>query len=159
MLSRLDIAFLPRSKCLLISWLQSLSALIVEPPKIKSVTVSIASPTIWHEGMGPDAMILVFWMLMVNENCFLESCTNISFRYDITWNYFTKCTLALCSPDATHNRKFPIYSLFLGWRVIHPLIPWLSSLASLGNIFLSLKHSADFLWYPLGHWSRDLIYA
>ena len=63
MLSRLVLAFLPRSKCLLISWLQSPSALLLESPKIKSVTVSIVSPSICHEVMGPDAMILVFWML------------------------------------------------------------------------------------------------
>ena len=60
MLSRLLITFLPRSKCLLLSWLQSPSAVILEPPKIKSVTVSIVSPSICHELMGPDAMILVF---------------------------------------------------------------------------------------------------
>ena len=59
MLSRLVITFLPRSKCLLISWLKSPSAVILEPPKIKSATVS---PSISHEVMGPDAMILVFWM-------------------------------------------------------------------------------------------------
>ena len=60
MLLRLVIAFLPRSKCLLISWLQTPSALILEPPKIKSVAVSIVSPSICHEVMGLDAMILVF---------------------------------------------------------------------------------------------------
>ena len=60
MLSRFVIAFLPRSKHLLISWLQSPSAMILEPPKIKSLTVSIVSPSICHEGMGPGAMILVF---------------------------------------------------------------------------------------------------
>ena len=60
MLSRLVITFLPKSKHLLISWLQSPSAVIWEPPKIKSATVS---PSICHEVMGPDAMILVFWML------------------------------------------------------------------------------------------------
>ena len=60
MLSRLVITFLLRSKHLLISWLQSPSAVILEPPKIKSVTVSIISPSICHEVMGPDAMILVF---------------------------------------------------------------------------------------------------
>ena len=59
-LSRLVITFLPRSKCLLISWLQSPSALILEPQKIKSATVSTVSPSICHEVMGPDAMILVF---------------------------------------------------------------------------------------------------
>ena len=60
MLSRLVIAFVPRSKCLLISWLQSPSAVILEPPKIKSDTVSTVSPYICHEMMGPDAMIFVF---------------------------------------------------------------------------------------------------
>ena len=60
MLSRLVITFLPSGKCLLISWLQSLSAVILEPPKIKSLTVSAVSPPICHEVMGPDAMILVF---------------------------------------------------------------------------------------------------
>ena len=59
MLSSLVIAFLPRSECLLISWLQSPSAVIMEPPKIMSLTVSIVSPSIFHEVMGPDAMILV----------------------------------------------------------------------------------------------------
>uniref|UniRef100_A0AC11DZM0 Uncharacterized protein n=2 Tax=Ovis aries TaxID=9940 RepID=A0AC11DZM0_SHEEP len=60
MLSRLVITFLPRSKCLLISWLQSPYAVILEPPKIKSATVSTVSPSICHEVMGPDAMIFVF---------------------------------------------------------------------------------------------------
>ena len=56
----LVIDFLPRSKHLLISWLQSSSTVILEPKKINSVTVSIVSPSICHEVMGPDAMILVF---------------------------------------------------------------------------------------------------
>ena len=60
MLSRLVITFLPRSKHLLISWLQSPSALILETPKIKSLTVSIVSPSVCHEVMGLDAMIFVF---------------------------------------------------------------------------------------------------
>ena len=59
-LSRLVIIFLPRSKHLLISWLQSPSAVILEPKKIKSVTVSIVSPSTSPEVMRPDAMILVF---------------------------------------------------------------------------------------------------
>ena len=63
MLSRLVITFLPRSKHLLISRLQSPSAVILEPPKIKSVTVSIVSPSICHEMIGPDTIILVFRML------------------------------------------------------------------------------------------------
>ena len=60
MLSRLVITFCPRSKHLLISWLQSPSAVILEPKKIKSVTVSIVFPSICHEVMQPDAMILFF---------------------------------------------------------------------------------------------------
>ena len=60
MLFRLVITFLPRSKCLLISWLQSPSAVILEPPKIKSVTISIVTPSICHEVIGPNALILVF---------------------------------------------------------------------------------------------------
>ena len=64
MLSRLVITSLPRSKCLLISWLKSPSAVILEPPKIKSVTVSTVSPSICYEVMGPDAMILgLCWAL------------------------------------------------------------------------------------------------
>ena len=60
MLFRLVITFLTRSKCLLISWVQSPSAVILEPPKRKSVTVFIVYPSICHEVMGQDAMILVF---------------------------------------------------------------------------------------------------
>ena len=74
-LSRLVITFLPRSKCLLISWLQSPSAVILEPKKIKSDTVSTVSPSICHEGMGPDDLILVFWML--------------SFKPTFSLSYFT----------------------------------------------------------------------
>ena len=60
MLSRLVITFLPRSKSLLISWLQSTSAVILQPPKIKSDTVATVSPSISHGMMGPDAIIFVF---------------------------------------------------------------------------------------------------
>ena len=63
MLSRLVITFLPRSKHLLISWLQSPSAVNLEPQKIKSATVSTVSPSISHEVMEPDDMIFIFWML------------------------------------------------------------------------------------------------
>ena len=66
-LSRLVITFLPRSKHLLISRLQSPSTVILEPPKIKPTTVSTVSPCISHEVMGPDAIILVFWMLSFKD--------------------------------------------------------------------------------------------
>ena len=77
MLSRLVIAFLPRSKCLLISWLHSLSKVILEPKKIKSVSVSIVYPSICHEVMEPDAMILLFWMLTFKPGFLLSSFTII----------------------------------------------------------------------------------
>ena len=77
MLSRLVITSLPRSKHLLISWLQSPSAVILEPKKINSVTVSTVSPSICHEVMGQDAMILVFWMLNFKPTFSLSSFTFI----------------------------------------------------------------------------------
>ena len=77
MLSRLVITFLPRSKRLLISWLQSPPAVILEPRKIKSSTVSTVFPSISHEVMGPDVMILVFWMLSFKPTFSLSSFTFI----------------------------------------------------------------------------------
>ena len=75
MLSRLVIAFLPRSKHLLILWLHSPSAVILEPKKIKAVTVSIVSPSICHDVMRLDAMILIFLMLSVKSAFSLSSFT------------------------------------------------------------------------------------
>ena len=82
MLSRLVITFLPRNKRLLISWLQSPSAVILEPRKVKSATVYTVSPSICHEVMGPDAVILVFWMLSFKPTFSLSSftCTKRLFR-------------------------------------------------------------------------------
>ena len=77
MLSRFVIAFLPKDKSLLISWLQSLSAVILEPKKIEPDTVSTFPPSIWHEVMGLDAMILVFWMLSFKPAFSLSSFTFI----------------------------------------------------------------------------------
>ena len=77
MLSRLVLTFLPRSKRLLISWLQSPSAVILEPPKIKSDTVPNVSPSISHEVMGPDAMIFIFWMLSFKPTFSLSPFTFI----------------------------------------------------------------------------------
>ena len=77
--SRLVVIFLPRSKHLLISWLQSPSAVILEPPKIKSASVSTVFPSICHEVMGLDSMILVFWMLSLiftNGHIVYESILN-----------------------------------------------------------------------------------
>ena len=77
MLYRLIITFLPKSKHLLISWLQSPTAVILGPPKTKSVTDSTLAPFICHEVVGPDAMILVFWMLGFKSALSLSSFTYI----------------------------------------------------------------------------------
>ena len=77
MLSRLVINFLPRSKYLLISWLQSPSAVILEPRKIKSATVSTVCPSICCEVMGPNAIIFVFWMVSFKPTFSLSSFTLI----------------------------------------------------------------------------------
>ena len=76
-LYRLVIASLPRSKCLLISWLQSPSAVILELIKRKSVAISLVSPCICHEVMGLDAMIFIFWMLSFKPTFSLSSFTFI----------------------------------------------------------------------------------
>ena len=105
MLSGLVITFLPRSKRLLISWLQSPSAKILELRKIESVTVSIVSPSICHEVMGLDAMILVFWMLSFK----------ITFRnlgklkkkgWFLTWNTHISCLH--CSGHFLPPPSFPL---------------------------------------------------
>ena len=95
MLSRFVIAFLPRIKCLLISWLQSPSAVILEPKRIKPVTVSTVSPSICYEMMRPDAMIFIFWRL--------------SFKP------------AFHSPLSLSSRGFlvPLHFLPLGWCHLH----------------------------------------
>jgi len=77
MLSKFVIAFLPRSKHPLISWLQSPFTVILEPKKVKSVTISIVSPSICHEVMRPNAMIFVFWMLSFKPDFSLPSFTFI----------------------------------------------------------------------------------
>ena len=82
MLSRLVIAFPPRSKCLLISWLQSQSAVILEPPKIKSATVF---PSIFNEIMGLDVMIFVFWMLSLSQ--YFHSSLSLSSRGSLVLHF------------------------------------------------------------------------
>ena len=93
-LSRIVIAFLQKSMCLLISWQESPSAVILEPTKIKSVTVSIFSPSISHEMMGPDAMTLVFWMLSFKPAFSLSSFTFIK-RF---FSYFLVSAIRVVSP-------------------------------------------------------------
>ena len=98
MLSRLLIAFLPRSKHLLISWLQSPSAVILEPKKIEPVTVSIVSPSICYEVMGLDARILVFCMLSFKPMFSLSSLTCIKRLFSSSWlSAIRVVTSGICS--------------------------------------------------------------
>ena len=101
MLSRLVIAVIPRNKHLLNSWLQSPSAMILEPPKIKSVTVSIVSPSIWHEVMRPDAMILVFWKLS------FQTTFSLSFHQGALHFFFAFCHKGgvICIAEVIETRK------------------------------------------------------
>ena len=108
MLSRLVITFLPRSKCLLISWLQSPSAVIlVEPPKIKSDTLSTVSPSISHEVMVPDAMIFVFWMLSFKPTFSLSS---------FTFSHASKVLLKIFQARLQQYMKHEIPDIQAGFR-------------------------------------------
>ena len=98
MLSRLVITFLPRSKRLLISRLQSPSAMILEPQKIKSAIVSTVPPSICHELMGADAMIFVFWMLSFKPTFSLSSYTFIK-------RLFSSSLCAICVASSAYLQE------------------------------------------------------
>ena len=114
MLSRLVIAFLLRSKHLLISRLQSLSTVTVESKKIKSVAASNYSPSICHEVMGPDTMILVFWMLSFKPAFSLSSFTFIK-------RLFTSSSLSAIRVGSSAYMRLLIF-LWQSWfqLVIYP---------------------------------------
>ena len=124
MLYRSVIAFLPRSKLLLISWLQSPSEVILEPPKIKSLTVSIVSPSVFHEVIGPDAMIFVFW-----QKCWVLSL------------YFH-------SPLSLPSRGFLVIIHFLpqGWCHLHYIFDISPDNPDFSLCFIQLSISHDVLW-------------
>ena len=95
-LSRFLIAFLPRSKHLLIPWLQSLVTVILEPKKIKSVTVPTYSSSICHEVRGPDDMIIVFWMLSFKPAFLLSSLTFIKRFFSSSFLYASRVVSSAC---------------------------------------------------------------
>ena len=115
MLSRLVIAFLPRSKHLLISWLQSPSAVILEPKKIKSVMESIIWPSTHHELMGPSAMIIVSWMLSFKQNFSLSSFTFIK-------KLFSSSSLSAIRVVPSAYLRLLIFLSWQSWfqLVLHP---------------------------------------
>ena len=124
MLSRLVIAFLPMSKHLLISWMQSPSAVILEPTKVKSVTVSIVSPSICHEVVGLDAMILVLWLwiyfsspnlVLLLLSLFLQ-LTSLVFSWNVYCHHCLVWDLGLTS-QSPHSQE----SLICSWPIKHPI--------------------------------------
>ena len=142
-LSMLVIAFPPRSKHLLISWLQSPSAVILEPKKIKSVSVSIVSTSIYHEVMGPDAMILVFWMLSFKPAFSLSLCiTYVYSLYKIsTLSHIQKVSFWTVWVHTILNMFYDVGRHLLlshGWRTL-----------ATGYTTLVHHHTADLwrVWY------------
>ena len=110
MLSRLVITFLPRRKHLLISWLQSPSAVILEPRKIKSASVSIVSLSICYEVMGPDAFILVFKILNVSQ--LFHSLLSLSSRGSLVLLHFLPYCLDYYGFMSLKNRLYDSSNLF-----------------------------------------------
>ena len=113
MLSSLVIGYLPRSKHLLISWLQSPSAVILKPKKIKFVTVSIVSPSICHEVLGQNAMIFIFWMLTFKPAFSLSSFTFIK-------RLFTSSFSAIRVVSSAYLRLLILLPAILIPAVLHP---------------------------------------
>ena len=109
MLFRFVICFLPRSKYLLISWLHSPSAVILEPKKVKSVTVSMVSPSVCHEVMWPDAMILCFRMLSFKPTFALSSFTLIT--YFLTYDTISCALLS----QGVQTQYFQVLAIDLNW--------------------------------------------
>ena len=110
MMSTLVMTFLPRSKCLFTSWLQSPSAVILEPKKVKSVTVSIVSSSICHEVMGPGAMILVFWRLSfsLSSFTFIKRLVSSSLSDQPTYRFL--------------RRQVRWSGIQISWRMFHNLL-------------------------------------
>ena len=135
MLSRLVITFLPRSKHLLISWLQSPSAEILESRKIKSVTVSTVSPSICHEVMELDATIIAFWMLSVKPTFY--SPLSLSSRGSSVWSLVP---LPFLKPDWTSGSSRFTYCWSLAWRILSMtlLVCEMSAIVWLFEHFLAL---------------------
>ena len=145
MLTRLVIAFLLKSKCLLISWLQSPSAVILEPKKIKSVAVSVVFPSVCHEVMGPDAMILVFWALRQ----LFHSPLSLSSRGSLVLLHFLP--LGWCHLYISEKAMAP-HSSTLAWK-----IPWMEEpggLQSMGSWRVRHDWATSLSLFTFMHWRR-----
>ena len=170
MLSRLIKTFLPRSKCLLISWLQSPSSVILESRKIKSATLYTVSPCICHEVMGPDVMILVFWMLNFKPTFPLSSFTLFFLSFFpfifISWRLIT---LQYCSdfchtltwishgftcipypdpPASLSTQSLWVFPVHQGWALVSCIQTGLVICFTLDNIHDSTLFSRNILPSP-----------
>ena len=151
-LSRFAIVFLPRSKCLLISWLPSLSTVILEPKKTKSSIVSAFSSSICHEVVGLDVMILVLWMLSFKPAFSLSSftlnspfCSLVSLH--LCWSYFVARGNKIChcfhfSPSICHEVMGLDAMIFVFWMLSFKLAFSLSSFTFIKRFFGSSLLSA-----------------
>ena len=159
MLSRFVIAFLPRKKHLLISWLQSLSAVILEPKKIKSVTASTFSPSISHDIMGLDAVILLFWMLSFKPTFSLYSFTFIK-------RFFTSSSLSAIRVVSSAYLRLLIFLLAVlipaydsSSLAFHMMYSACKQSDNIQSWFQLMIHPAwHFAWCTL-HISRVIIYS
>ena len=138
MLSRFVIGFLPRSKSLLISWLQSPSAVILEPKKIKSVTVFIFLPYICHEVMELDAIILVFWMLSFKPAFALSSLIFFKRFYSAYLRLLMFC-LAILIPIQLVGNKYHIWIIRLLIQIKSLLWPRTTSCTRIYSLFFNLS--------------------
>ena len=123
LLPRLVIAFLPRSKCFLISWLQSPFAVILEPKKIKFVAVSIVSQSICREVMEPDAMIRMFWVLSFKQSFLLYSFTFINRLF----SSFSLSAIRVLSSAYLRLLIFLLAILILACVSFNPVFPMMHS--------------------------------
>ena len=136
MLSRLVITFLPRSKHLLISWVQSQSALRLEPKKVRSVTVSTVSTSICREVMEPDDMILVFWRLSfkptLSLSSFISSRGSLVLLYFLPWGW---CHMNIWDYWCFFWQPWFQFGLHpaqhFSWYTLHTLYSWYRSIYQL----------------------------
>ena len=147
-LSRLVITFLPRSKRLLISWLQSPSAVILEPKKRKSVTVFIVSPSICHEVIGPDAMILVFSMLSFKS----DQATNLGVHLGYPLPHILLYSISNPSENAVHSSLIdsflpPFLSFFFHSRIWQLFITSIAIILVQATIIFYLYYCIQFLTF------------
>ena len=149
MLSRFVIAFLPRSKCLLISWLQSPFAVILEPKKIKSLTVSTFSPYVCHEATGLDAMILVWLMLSLKQGYSPSSFTLIK-------TLFSSSSISAFRVVSSAYLRFLIFFLFPVCDSCSLVFCMMYSACKLNKQSDNIQYRLGLLWYGMVCLGKEL---